>query len=568
MKLINSHTSDCRDCYKCLRECSVKAINYRNNQATISEDDCILCGNCTLVCPQNAQVAVDDYSSLINILNSGKKVIASVAPSFISDFNVESFDVFKELLISAGFTDAQETIIGARLVNKEYEKLMKYQNDLVISTCCPVVINYVTKYYPQLIKYLAPVVSPMVAHGFAIKEADPDAVVVFIGPCLAKKAEMTWEENAIDLVITFQELDRLFKGNSINLPPLPEVIPTTNEYSKIRLYPTSGGIIKSLNEKHEDVTYVNVDGLKNVKAFLDELVINDYHNTFVEASACNGSCIGGPCKINHDNYLESITRLKDYVRKRPKTDFTPPVGDFSLRREFKAEPRKLIIPSDYDIRQILRQIGKENKSQELNCGACGFNSCREKAIAVYNGKAELNMCLPFMKERSESLSALIINNSPNAIVSFDGELNLQAINPIAYEYLGIPTNLKVNQIRISDYIDLFDYELLISGAINVDTIKKKISIARVERHFDLSIVYVRDMDFIFGIYKDITTEEEKESFLQAARFKTVNVANELIDKQMRSVQEIASLLGETVAETKIALTNLKKAMEDDNDSKR
>ncbi len=564
MRVINSNSSNCKDCYRCLRECPVKAINYKNNQAIVNEKECILCGKCTLICPQKVQVPANDLSNLKQLLNSGKKVIASVAPAFISDFEVESFDNFKSMLIDAGFYDAVETIVGARLVNKEYEQILQNSNDLLISTACPVAINYITKYYPDLIKYLAPVVSPMVAHAKVIKNEHPDAYVVFIGPCLAKKDEITWEETIVDLAVTFTELEQLFLEKNINLLEKNKT-DATNEYSKIRLYPTSGGVVKSLNNKLDDVTYINIDGLDNIKNMFEEIKKGKYQDTFIEISACNGSCIGGPGKITHGNYLESITRLKEYVRRRPDTDYNPPVGTFNLNRTFEKNIPHKLEPSDYEIRQILKQVGKENINQELNCGACGFNTCREKAIAVYNGNAELTMCLPFMKDRSESLSGIIINNSPNAIVSFDGELRLQAINPAGYEYLEIPQNLSIANIDMKKYIDLYDYELMISGAVSKEFVKKKITIERLNKYFDLSIVYVKDMDFIFGIYKDITDTETKEKFLQEARKNTIITANELIDKQMRSVQEIASLLGETVAETKIALTNLKKVMDNPNE---
>ncbi len=558
MKLIKSLSNNCKNCYKCLRQCSVKAISYTNDKARVIEDACILCGHCALICPQNAQVMINDYDTLKGLLNSGKKVIASVAPSFIADFDVNSFEKFRKMLIKAGFFDAFETIIGARLVNQEYEKIMANSDELLLSSACPVAINYIHKYYPSLNKYLANVLSPMVAHAKIIKNDFKDSLVVFIGPCLAKKDEVKWEDKIVDLAITFEELDLLFKDLNIYEKHFDETI-INNESDNIRLYPQSNGVVNSLNNKNKDFTYLSIDGLENLKQFFEEIEKKELKNTFIEISACKGSCLNGPCRINKNQVQTSKIKLNKYVSNNTYIDNK--LYSIDLQRTFNIMPYKKIIPSEYELREILKQIGKTTSKDELNCGACGFNTCREKALAVYNQNAELSMCLPYMKQRAETVSWEIINNSPNGIVAFDSDLVLQKLNPKAYAYFDIPYNLKTEEINCKEYIDLFDYELMIAGACE-PTIKKKIYIERTNKTLDVAIVYVKELNFIFGFYMDVTEEEEKEKFLTGVRYNTINVANELIDKQMRSVQEIASLLGETVAETKIALTNLKKAMED------
>jgi len=199
----------------------------------------------------------------------------------------------------------------------------------------------------------------------------------------------------------------------------------------------------------------------------------------------------------------------------------------------------------------------------LNCGACGFSSCREKAIAVYNGKASLEMCLPYMKEKAESLSSEIIENSPNAIICFNSNLELQNINEQAYKLLGIREDLSKEEIDIESYLDIYDFQILVTSKNN-NIVNKKLITRKTERTIQLNIVFVSSLDFVFGVFNDVTEAEYKEKLLHDVRKNTIKVTDSVIDKQMRSVQEIASLLGETVAETKIALTKLKKVMEDDN----
>lgn len=561
MRYIDSKTANCTNCYKCLRNCQVKAITYSNHKVSIDESLCILCGDCINICPQNAQVAVDNTTELEELLNSNTNIIASVAPSFITDFNVSGFEDFRDKLISLGFSDAFETIEGAKLVDDEYEKILNRSNDLLISTCCPVVINYVTKYYPNLMHYLAPVVSPMVAYAKLVHERFPNSKVVFIGPCLAKKDEATWEDNIVDLVVTFQEINNLFEKNKILFPEQTTIKTEQNKKTNIRLYPTTGGIIGSFKHK-EGLHYFAKDGLKDIKNFLDELSNGNYSNTFVELSACSGSCISGPCKVHKKDYLSSMLKLNEYINTHSKIESLSCPSSINLSREFNQMISKTMIPSEYEIKQILKKIGKYKKEDELNCGACGYNSCREKAIAVYNGRAELEMCIPFMKEKAESLSVEIIDNSPNGIICFNSNLELQNINKKAYEYLGIDENLKMQDFAIEDYIDLIDFQLAITN-ISPKTQQKKIVTKKTNKTLNISIVYVSSLDFIFGVLLDLTKEEQREEFLHEVRLNTINVTNSVIDKQMRSVQEIASLLGETVAETKVALTKLKKVMEDE-----
>ena len=164
-------TARCKDCYKCLRECPVKAIKVENHQAKIIESRCILCGVCTLVCPQNAKKVHSEADKIKELLSSGKKVIASVAPSFVSSFGVQDFNIFKIALVKLGFSDAEETAVGAKAVTEEYKKMLlsgKYKN--LVTSSCPAVNRMIQLYYPDALPFLAPCDTPMRAHAKIIKK--------------------------------------------------------------------------------------------------------------------------------------------------------------------------------------------------------------------------------------------------------------------------------------------------------------------------------------------------------------------------------------------------------------
>ena len=545
----------CKDCFKCLRECPVKAIRYENHQAKIIDSRCILCGKCTLVCPQNAKQVHSEAEDVLTLLASGKKVVASLAPSFVSSFGVQDFDVMAEALSELGFAETEETAIGAKAVTEEYARLLKtgeFRN--FISSACPAVNRMIQLYYPSALKYLAPVPSPMVAHARMIKKRDPDAAIVFIGPCIAKKREAA-ESGIIDGVLTFEELNALFERKNIDLGKVEAKTQSEKHSLKARYYPIPRGIIKSFDALPDGYEYVAVDGVKRCAEVLEE--VDSLSGLFLELNCCEHACVGGPCRPARRS---GAVKSNEDVRRYAAKDIAAPAASVTETDLTQKHPRIILddfIPSEKDIRAVLAKTGKNSPEDELNCGACGYSTCREKAIAVLNGYADIEMCLPYMRSRAESMSYEIIQNTPNGIVLMSDDFTILDINSRAMRLLGVTEH----DVRGMLAFDCFDCEEFISAVTKGKNVSKmRVFVNRTKKYIELSIVLLQEHKVLFGVMKDITDSVEYDEKLNAVKLETLATTDEVIKKQMRVAQEIASLLGETTAETKVALNKLKQTL--------
>ena len=545
----------CKDCFKCLRECPVKAIRYENHQAKIIEQRCILCGRCTLVCPQNAKQVHSELDDVLALLSSGRKVVASLAPSFVSSFDTQDLDVMKEALFALGFAEVEETAVGAKAVTEEYARLLgtgEFKN--FITSACPAVNRMISIYYPDALKYLAPVPSPMVAHARMLKKRDPDAAIVFIGPCIAKKREAA-ESGIIDGVLTFEELNTVFAQKNINLCKIEAKRHAEGTELKARYYPIPRGIIKSFDSLPAGYEYVAVDGVERCAEVLDE--IDTLSGLFLELNCCEYACVGGPCRLHvKGGNIKSNENVRKYAAK--DMGAAPAVTEQVDLTE--KHPRIILddfVPSEKDIRAILAKTGKNSPEDELNCGACGYSTCREKAIAVLNGYADIEMCLPYMRSRAESMSYEIIQNTPNGIVLMGDDFKILDINTRAMKLLGI-TEHDVRGMLAFDCFDCEEFINAVTRGRNVS--KKKVFVNRTKKYIELSIILLQEHKVLFGVMKDITESVEYDEKLNAVKLETLATTDEVIKKQMRVAQEIASLLGETTAETKVALNKLKQTL--------
>ncbi|MGE4282975.1 MAG: [Fe-Fe] hydrogenase large subunit C-terminal domain-containing protein [Clostridia bacterium] len=565
MSIIKFKEANCKNCYKCIRSCPVKAISFKNEQAQIIEDRCILCGQCLLVCPQNAKSVISDVDEVKKYMEKKEKVYVSIAPSFVSAFQVSDSRKIFTALKMLGFTHVEETAIGAAKVSKEYEKLIeegKMTN--VITTACPTAVLLIEKYYPELISYLAPVVSPMIAHAKMMREVYGSRIkIVFIGPCISKKDECNdlQNSNMVNAVITFDELSKWIESEGIDLEQLDveEIKGFSNTMA--RFYPAPGGIIRTLGrEERKAYKCASIDGVDRCMHILDSMKKGEISDYFIEMNACAGGCLGGPCiRAGKNSYLTAKDTLLDYVRKNLKDSCPSVAEDVSIKagKVFVDRSREEQVPDEQTIRDILAKIGKFDKEMELNCGACGYHSCREKAIAVYNNKAELHMCLPYMRERAESMSNIIIESTPNAIMALNKELHIQEFNLAAQKLFGLKMQDVVGK-HIYEILDCDDFESVSETAQNI--IGKKYYYEKYDISVEQSILYIKDQQIIIAIVNDITKEEKQKHQIYKVRSETVDIAQKVIEKQMRVAQEIASLLGETTAETKLALTKLKKSI--------
>ena len=550
--------SNCKNCYKCIRHCPVKAIRFSANQAHIIGNECILCGQCFVVCPQNAKQIVDETEKAKVLLKSGSPVIVSLAPSFVANYDGIGINSMKNALKKLGFFDVEETAVGATIVKKEYERMLKEEErDIIITSCCHSINLLIQKYFPAELEYLADVVSPMQAHCMDIKRRFPDAKTVFIGPCVAKKDEAEHYEGIVDAVLTFEELTRWLKEEDIELEPGMD----SNEASRARFFPTTGGILKTMTLDAPGYTYIALDGVENCIDALRDIEKGKIHKCFIEMSACVGSCIGGPVmeKYHRTSPIKDHITIANFAGKEDFDVVMP--KPMELKKQFEYIEKKLATPSDVEIGNILRQMGKFKASDELNCGSCGYNTCREKAIAVWQGKAEITMCLPFLKDKAESFSDAIVKNSPNGLIVLNENLEVQSINNSAKNIMNIRSENDIlgdQVIRILDPTDFLD--VLSTGR---DIIGKRVYLAEYNRYVEQSVVYAEDSHLLIGIMRDVTDEELERDKKESIRHKTIEVADKVVDKQMRIVQEIASLLGETAAETKIALAKLKESVSDE-----
>lgn len=550
--------SNCKNCYKCIRNCPVKAIRFSGNQAHIIGNECILCGHCFVVCPQNAKEIVDGTEKARVLLQSGDPVIASIAPSFIANYENVGIKSMRKALQKLGFLDVEETAIGATIVKNEYERMLKEEDrDVIISSCCHSVNLLIQKYHPACLEYLADVMSPMQAHCADIKKRMPNAKTVFIGPCVAKKDEAEHYEGIVDAVLTFEELTNWLKEEKIELEQEREAV----ENSRARFFPTTGGVLKTMAKDVEGYTYIAIDGVENCINALKDIESGKIHKCFIEMSACVGSCIGGPVMEKYHN----TSTIKDYItitENVGKKDFVvDQPNPMQLKKNFEMIEHRLAMPSENEIMSVLRQMGKFKTADELNCGSCGYNTCREKAIAIIQGKAEISMCLPYLKDKAESFSDTIVNNTPNGLIALNENLEVQQINKAARKIMNIRSESDVLGEPVVRILDPTVFMKVKSTGRSV--YDQRTYLAEYKKYITQTVLYDPESRMIIGIMRDITGEETDREKKTRIQKQTAEVADSVVEKQMRIVQEIASLLGETAAETKIALTKLKESISDE-----
>ena len=546
--------SNCKNCYKCIRHCPVKSIRFSGNQAHIIGNECILCGHCFVVCPQNAKEIVDETEKVRVLIQSGDPVVVSLAPSFVANYDGVGIESMRDALKKLGFHDVEETALGATLVKREYDRILKEEDrDILISSCCHSINLLIQKYFPRVLPYLADVQSPMQAHCSEIKRRIPNAKTVFIGPCVAKKDEADYYSGIVDAVLTFEELTQWLKKEGIELKKEKK----PDNCSRARFFPTTGGILKTMVKDAPGFQYLALDGVENCIAALREIEQGKIHHCFIEMSACVGSCAGGPVmeKYGHSP-LKDYLAVAEYAGEEDFDVQQPEIRE--LRKRFDVIERRADQPSEVEIRDILREMGKFKPSQELNCGSCGYNTCREKAIAIYQGKAEISMCLPYLMQKAESVSDTIARNSPNGILMLNDQLEVQQINPAALKILHLRSDGAVlgdQVVRIMDPIPFMKVKNTGRGIF-----RERTYLAEYDCTVEQTIVPAEDGRMLLCIMRDVSQEEETRRQKEEISRQTAEVADKVVDKQMRIVQEIASLLGETAAETKIALSKLKESI--------
>ncbi len=547
--------ADCQDCYKCVRGCPVKAIKVENHHASIIPDLCIHCGHCVEICPVEAKRVRDDLGKMKINLSLNKKILISLAPSWRSEFP----NLKKEQMITAlkllGITEVSETALGAEEVNSHLTTYLSDAQGVKISTACPTIVELVEKFYPSLIKSLVPIDSPLLAHCKMLRDYyGPDYHIGFIGPCISKKIESDKFQDMIAFSITFQDLHRYFEEKGIN-PYEIELIPGVDFSPKSAeegtLYPIEGGMIASMQILGEsNYQSYSISGTDEIIKLFDDLLTRKVDkNIFIETLSCKGGCINGPGCTKKKSYLlkeMEIIEHNPFVGKR-----TLSKSKLDIKQDYLSKSINLDRGNGLSIAEVFKTIGKNRPEDEKNCGGCGYNTCREFAQAIIDGKAESSMCVSYLRTLAQKKANALFRTMPSGVIIVNKDMIIQESNNNFFKVLGID-----NQYG-SDSIDLegarLDKMITFTGMFkrvleeDKDILDKELRYK--EKYLKISIFSIEKHELVGAVLQDITVPS-------TAREHTISQAKKVINKNLDMVQKIAYLLGENAAEVEIALDSI------------
>lgn len=555
-------SNECHDCYRCIRECPVKAIKIENGHASVIPERCIACGNCVKACPSNAKRVRVDIDKAKNLILAQKEVYVSLAPSWSGVFEY-SPEKMIGLLKTLGFKGVSETALGAQEVSiRTAQMLNAAEKGLFISSACPVIVDFIRHYHPEFINNITPIGSPAMTHAKMLKEKyGEDISIVFIGPCIGKKNEAR-DSGLYDVALTFEELkvwmnDQIPEKSAIPEDPSHKFIPNTAYEGS--LYPIDGGMnetIKKIGIKKE-VQLIDIAGLHSFENALKNLNPENLDQVvFVEALSCEGGCVGGPCISTNKAGLSIISNVLNNVKNREIIPKAP-----SVVVPYNITEKKVVSTphSIEDILKTLKKIGKHSVDDELNCGGCGYATCRDLAKALLDGDAEASMCVSYMRKIAMRKAAALVRCMPAAVVMVDSNMNIIEANDSFMKmftgdmydvFKARPEGLAGAAIdRIVDFADLFK-TILNSGK---DLHKERYAVKN--RLYDISIFTIEENEIVGAVIMDVTQSETN-------REKISQKAHEVISKNISIVQEIACLLGEHMVETETLLSSIANDFDD------
>ncbi len=553
-------TANCQDCYRCVRACPVKAIRVTGGQAFVEDSLCIKCGTCVRECPQQAKTIHSNLADVKELLRTRKAVAASVAPSFPALFGGERAARLPAGLRRLGFAHVSETAEGAAKITAES---FKDAHRGGICTACPAVVNYVEMYRPEYTDLLIRVVSPMVAHGRMLKERyGAECAVVFIGPCAAKKSEALRPENrdAVDAALTFTELLQWMEEEAVDLGQCSESAFESGEYDlRARLFPLQGGMLKTgdiaCDGTEDDVLHLS--GAEDVMGLL-AVPAAQWRYHVVEPLFCSGGCVGGPGFPREKNVYERRRGVIDYARHAGDTAAVGGGQAVPLAAAFTGSGAAL--PEDVSesqINEVFKATGKLDPAFQLNCGACGYKSCLDNAIAVARGLAEAAMCMPYMRRLAQQRSDRVIETSPSGVVVLDRELNICSMNP-AFQRMFM-CNDDILGRRISYLVNAEGYEKMLTGAVDsYESIRTKYGIKYHELLYAL-----REENQYVGTYTDISQLKFDAGQMDLIKRQTLQQAKDLLDRQIAFSQEMAHYLGKSTARNEEFVRRLMALFEDE-----
>lgn len=442
-------------------------------------------------------------------------------------------------------------------MKQEYEKVISERagRKLIISSTCPVIVQLIEKHYPELMPNLAPVLSVMQSHGKYLKESHPDAKLVYISPCISAMAEMKEPENYVDYVITLQELSEWMEKEGI---PKEEKA-GEEKVCLSRAVALPDGLILSMH-RQEGQRYLPINGMDSCKKVLKELQEGGFEDCFVEMNACVNGCIAGPSFQKEERRLLAdvfAVRNGALVQGQPEFEQDYHIdSDICLTRKFGTFARRREeLVSEEEIRDILAKMGKYSEKDELNCGACGYDTCREKAIAISQDKAEAAMCIPYMQARQEDYSNKVFNAMPGLLVTVDYDLKIVQMNHAAMDLFNIQRKKEMIGRSVSEIMD--DYSLASILSFDRNLMQDEIYLEEQKRYLDRVMTNDRKNRMILCIMKDVTKDRVRREEIHKAQVEAARIADRLMEEQLKIVHQIAGLLGETAADTKVAVEELK-----------
>ncbi len=555
---IYTEKTQCQDCYKCVRRCPVKAIKIKENSATVVPELCILCGKCVNVCPVQAKRIREDLEGAKRLVASGKKVIASLAPSFVTEFGNVEPEQLVGALKKLGFYGVSETSLGAETVSAGTAELLKNgDKNLYISSACPSTVELIRKYYPEYSQFISPLLSPVLAHCRMLRKIyGEDIGIVFFNPCVAKKKEADSFPHLLDAALTFRELRMWLDDGGIK----PERCRAGEDDGFIprrscegALYPVEGGMNEGVRKLDvpNDVHFLSFSGVEVVEAALQGLNPDRIKGKlFIELLACSGGCVNGPRATHRSDTIGKMVDVYGYARRSEGRE----EGDeLDISAAFPAEPVKKIEHNEEEIREALRSIGKMTERDELNCGGCGYDSCRLFAAAYLEGKAEPVMCVSYMRKLAMNKANALIKAMPSGVVIVDETMRIVECNRRFAEIIG------------GDILAVFEAYPGLEGASlrksvpfhevfsdfmkrNTESVMEK-KIRNEDKIIHITLFPIEKGRIVGGIIQDITLPAVE-------REQIINKAQDVIKKNLTTVQQIAYLLGENAAETEVILNSI------------
>lgn len=564
---IYTEKNNCQDCYKCLRQCPVKAIKIEEGSASVIPEECIYCGHCVQVCPAGAKKVRRDLPGLIRLIGSKRKVIACLAPSYVTEFpDANPLNLLKALH-ELGFFGVSETALGAELVARETVKwIAGQQNGVFISSCCTSLVQIVKRHYPQLAGHLVPVMSPMQAHAKMLKELyGPDVAIAFFGPCIAKKSECDEFPELTDFVLTFADLQEwlateLQDWNKTSMAGKPPFIPY--QAGKGSFFPVDGGMIANMKEKATltETSYMSFSGINNIKEVLNGLANwKTDDKLFLELLICEGGCIKGPGTTVKNSLAVKRQQMINAVKSRRP-----------VKRPESAMPDVLCSPenreavtvqqlTDKDIADALIASGKFSEADELNCGGCGYDSCRDFAKAMLLGKAERIMCVSYTRKVAQDKASVLLKKIPYGVVVVDENLKVIDSNRKFAELMGSEVSGLYESVGNLDGADLhkmISFHKLFTSVLHTgeEMIEHRVREAGLLLH--VSVVTIQPYKIVCGIIQNMQDPEIRKDIV-------LNSVKQVIHQNMEVVQKIAYLLGENASYTESMLNSIAESTDED-----